>query len=99
MRFARAMADSAPMPRFLVQRSLGDAADEEVDAAAEASTRVREERFPEIEWEHTHLIRTSGGVTAFCVYAAPSAQALHDHAAAAGLPVDAIHEIERDLLS
>jgi Protein of unknown function (DUF4242) len=42
-------------------------------------------------------VRTEDGLTSYCVYAAPSAQHVRDHAAAAGLPADEVHEIERDL--
>ncbi len=85
------------MPRYLVHRVLGDVTDDELEAAAETSRRVRAERFPEIEWEHSHVVRSGDGLTSYCVYAAPSAQHVRDHAAAAGLPADDVLEIERDL--
>jgi Protein of unknown function (DUF4242) len=86
------------MPRYLIHRALGDVTPDELEAAAEVSRRVRAERFPEIEWEHSHVVRTDDGLTSYCVYAAPSAQHVRDHAAAAGLPADDVLEIERDLL-
>jgi len=86
------------MPRFLIQRVLGDITDEQIDAAADHSTRVREDRFPEMEWEYSQVVRTGDGVTAYCVYAAPTEQQIRDHAAAAGLPADAVYEIERELV-
>jgi hypothetical protein len=42
-------------------------------------------------------VRTAEGLTSYCVYAAPSADRVREHAAAAGLPADAVHEIVRDL--
>jgi hypothetical protein len=86
------------MPRFLIHRVLGDVTDDELEAAAEVSRRVRAERFPEIEWEHSHVVRTEDGLTSYCIYAAPSAQPGRDHAVAAGLPADEVQEIELDLL-
>jgi Nickel responsive protein SCO4226-like len=86
------------MPRYLISRILGDVTDAELDAAADVSRRVRTDQFPDIEWEHSHVVRTSGGLTSYCVCAAPSAQRVRDHAAAAGLPADDVHEIARDLL-
>jgi len=86
------------MPRYLIHRALGDVTDDQLEAAAEMSTRVREERFPAIEWEHSHVVRTRDGLTSYCVYTAPSAHDVRDHAAAAGLPADEVLEIERDLL-
>jgi hypothetical protein len=47
---------------------------------------------------HSHVVRTEDGLTSYCIYAAPSAQHIHDHAAAAGLPANEVHEIELDLL-
>lgn len=85
------------MPRYLIHRVLGDITDDQLEAAAEVSRRTRAERFPEITWEHSHVVRTETGLVSYCVYGAPSAQHVRDHAAAAGLPVDDVHEIERDL--
>jgi hypothetical protein len=86
------------MPRFLIVRMLGDVDDAQLDAAADVSRRVRAERFPDVAWEHSHVVRTPEGLTSYCVYAAPDAERVRAHAAAAGLPADAVHEIERDLL-
>lgn len=85
------------MPRYLVQRTLGDIDQATLDAAAEHSARVREEQFPALEWEHSHVVRTEDGLVSYCVYGAPDEQAVRDHGAAAGLPVDGVSEIERDL--
>jgi U3 small nucleolar ribonucleoprotein component len=85
------------MPRYLIQRTLGNITEDELDAAAEASSRVREEQFPDIEWEHSHVVRTGDGLTSYCIYAAPTAQRLREHAAASGLPADDVQEIHRDL--
>jgi Nickel responsive protein SCO4226-like len=71
---------------------------DEIEAAAEASSRVRVEQFPELEWEHSHVVRTEDGLASYCIYVAPSAQHLRDHAAAAGLPADDVQEIQLDLL-
>jgi hypothetical protein len=87
------------MPRYLVHRALGDVSDEQLEAAADRSRRVRDEQFPEIEWEHSHIVRDDGGgLTSYCVYAAPTVQHVRDHAAAAGLPADGVQVIERDLV-
>jgi hypothetical protein len=86
------------MPRFLIERALGDVTEAQVDAAAEVSRQVRADQFPDIEWEHSHVVRTADGLTSYCIYAAPTAERVRDHAAAAGLPADAVQEIERDLL-
>jgi hypothetical protein len=86
------------MPRFVIHRVLGDVSDEQLEAAAEESRRVRAEQFPDLEWEHSHVVRTAEGRSSYCIYAAPNAQRLREHAAAAGLPADEVQEIELDLL-
>jgi hypothetical protein len=86
------------MPRFVIHRVLPEMTTDEIEAAAEASRRVRVEQFPELEWEHSHVVRTEDGLTSYCIYAAPSAQHLRDHAAAAGLPADEVYEIQLDLV-
>ena len=87
------------MPRYLIHRTGGAISDAELDAAAETSARVRDEQFPDITWEHSHVVRTPEGLTTYCVYGAPDEQAVRDHASAAGLPVDAVYVIERDIVA
>jgi hypothetical protein len=86
------------MPRYLIRRVLGDVTDAELEAAADVSRRVRADQFPDVEWEHSHVVRTADGLTSYCVYASPTAERVRDHAAAAGLPADEVHEITRDLM-
>jgi hypothetical protein len=86
------------VPRYVIERALGDITDEELWRAAERSKQVREDGFPEIDWEHSHVVRTSGGLTSFCIYTAPDVQVIRDHAAAVGIPADQIHEIHADIV-
>jgi Protein of unknown function (DUF4242) len=85
------------MPRYLVERRLGNVTEEQVRHAADHATAIREARFPEIGWEHSHVVRTAEGLVAYCVYDAPTERVVHAHAAAAGLPSDQVHEIVVDL--
>jgi Protein of unknown function (DUF4242) len=85
------------MPRYLVERKLGTITDEQLNAAAETSQHVRERDFPAVGWEHSHVVRGEDGLVSYCVYSAPDAQAVRDHAAAAGLPADRVQEIHTDL--
>jgi hypothetical protein len=86
------------MPRYVIQRALGNVSDGELEAAAENSRQVREKSFPEIDWEHSHVVHTPDGLKSYCIYAAPNEQMVRDHAAAAGLPADDIEEIKLDIL-
>ena len=85
------------MPRYLIERAVGDVTREQLDEVVERATRVREERFPDIGWLHTHVVRTDAGLTAFCVYEADDPERIREHAEEIGLPAQAIHEIETEL--
>lgn len=85
------------MPRYLIERAVGDVTREQLDEVVERATRIREERFPDIGWLHTHVVRTERGLTAFCVYEADDPGRVSEHADAIGLPAQAIHEIEAEL--
>lgn len=85
------------MPRYVIQRKLGEVTDAQLEEAAVHSKKVREESFPDIGWDHSHVVRTPEGLMTFCVYEAPSTERVREHAKAAGLPADAIYEIHVDV--
>lgn len=85
------------MPRYLIQRAVGDVTRQELDEVVERATRVREQSFPDITWLHTHVARTEAGLTAYCVYEADDPERIRQHADEIGLPAQAILEIEAEL--
>jgi hypothetical protein len=85
------------MARFVVQRNLGEVQKTELETAARRSKQVREERFPDITWEHSHVVKGDGGLVTYCIYGAPSVDRVREHARAAGLPADAVFEIVTDV--
>lgn len=85
------------MPRFLLERTVGDVTREQLDAIAERSQEIREARYPQITWEHTHVIRTPEGMKAICLYDSPDAESVKQHAGELGLPLNAFYEVETDL--
>jgi hypothetical protein len=85
------------MPRYLLERTLGDVTREDLDGIAAHSTEIRLARFPQIAWEHTHVVRTGDGLKAFCVYESPDQDSVLAHAEALGLPVERCFEVETDL--
>lgn len=80
-----------------MERTLGDVDPSELDGIAAHATHIREERFPQITWEHTHVVRAPDGLIAFCLYDSPDAESVHAHAEAVGLPVERLFEVETDL--
>ena len=87
------------MPRYLVERDFEPISDEQMQEALAAAGVSSRERFPEIEWEHTHLCQgDDGGIKAFCVYSAPSAAILYDHAETIDAPSShQVYELVGDL--
>src|SRR5258708_21357426 len=85
------------MPRYIVQRNLGKVTEQQLEAAARKSKQVREARFPDITWEHSHVVQTKNGMRTYCVYSGPSVERIKAHAAAAGLPADEVFGLVTDL--
>jgi hypothetical protein len=85
------------MPRYIVQRNLGKVTLQEVEAAGRTSKQVREERFPDIAWEHSHVVQTREGMRTYCVYSGPSVERVKAHAVAAGLPADEVFDLMTDV--
>ena len=73
------------MPRYVVERNFGAISDDDMLAAAALSDQLITERFPEIDWEHSHIVATDDGeIVTFCVYGAPSEEMIREHAEAFG---------------
>jgi hypothetical protein len=85
------------VPRYLLERTVGDVTRDDLDRIAATSTEIRLARFPQIEWEHTHVVRSDGVLKAFCVYESPDRESVLAHAAELGLPVERCLEVETDL--
>jgi hypothetical protein len=56
-------------------------AQDQMNAVGQRSRRIAEERYPEITWEHSHVvIDDDGHVVTFCVYGAPDEEVIRRHA-------------------
>ena len=86
------------MPRFLIERRYTV----DVDDLAGVATRskpIGHHRFPDIVWEHSHVVIDSDGTPkSYCVYQAPSEEMVREHAALLGdHSVQEIYEIAGDV--
>jgi hypothetical protein len=78
------------MPRYLIERTY-HVDEEDMPGVGQRSKAIIAEQFPELVWEHSHVVADeSGTIKSFCVYAAPSAEMVRDHAGMVGS-----HQIER----
>jgi hypothetical protein len=86
------------MPRYLIERTY--TVDEaEVPVVATRSKQLAQDHYPQIVWEHSHVVVDRDGTPkSFCVYDAPSEELVREHAKRLGdHSVDAIYEIAGDV--
>jgi hypothetical protein len=86
------------MPRYVVERTF-DVDQDEMPDVGRRSRQIAGEQFPEIVWEHSHVVVDDNGtLKSFCVYAAPDAETIRRHGAVLGSHViDHIYEIGGDV--
>ena len=72
------------MPRYMVVRKF-DVGEKDMPEVGRRSREVIEGNYPEIVWEHSHVVvNDDGSVTTYCVYAAPSEEIVRAHAGELG---------------
>lgn len=80
------------MPKFVIEREVpgaGQWSAAEQQAAARRSNNVLHEMGPEIQWVHSYVT----GDKIYCVYIAPDAGWIRQHAEKAGFPADEVNAI------
>src|SRR5919107_4775491 len=80
------------MPRFLIQREIPDAAalsPADLKAISQRSCAVLRQLGPEIQWVQSFV--TEDKIT--CVYIAPNAELIREHARRGGFPADRVLEV------
>ena len=80
------------MPRFIIEREIPDAAalsPSELKAIAQRSCAVLRQLGPAIQWVQSFV--TEDKIT--CVYLAPSADLVREHARLGGFPADRVLEV------
>ena len=86
------------MARYLVVRRF-EVGSDEMPAVGKRSRQLVEGDFPEITWEHSHVVVGDDGlVSTYCVYEAPDADVVREHSRSLGLHTIAeLHEIAGDV--
>lgn len=86
------------MPRYLVERTFF-VSEQEMQEISRRSREIAAEKFPEITWEHSHVVvDDAGNVQTFCVYGAPDQGTIQQHADSLGHHrIDRVLEIAGDV--
>jgi Protein of unknown function (DUF4242) len=86
------------MPRYLIVRSF-EVGEDQMPGVGRRSRELTEKDFPEITWEHSHIVVDDEGVVhSYCVYGAPNEEIVRDHSKKLGShTIDALHEIAGDV--
>lgn len=80
------------MPKYLVEREIPDAgalSPSELAAIAQRSCAVLQELGPTVQWVQSYV--TEDKLT--CVYIAPNAELIREHAKRGGFPADRVLEV------
>lgn len=89
--------DSA-MPRYLIVRRFS-VQESEMPTVGRRSRELVEGEFPEITWEHSHVVVDADGtVSTYCVYEAPNEAMVREHSTRLGQhEIEVLHEIAGDV--
>ena len=80
------------MPRYIIEREIPNAATlspAELQAISQRSCAVLQQLGPSIQWVHSFV--TEDKIT--CVYIAPTAELIREHARLGGFPADRVLEV------
>ncbi|TML75464.1 MAG: DUF4242 domain-containing protein [Actinobacteria bacterium] len=86
------------MPRYMIVRSF-EVGEEQMPPIGRRSRELTEGEFPEINWEHSHVVVDDEGlVHTYCVYEAPNSEIVREHSTRLGKhTIDELHEIAGDV--
>jgi hypothetical protein len=85
------------MPKFVIERELpgaGTLSNKEIQNISAASNKVLRDMASEgkgVQWVESYVT----GDKLYCVYNAPSADAVREHAKRGGFPANAVNEVKR----
>jgi hypothetical protein len=80
------------MSQFVIERTIpgaGSLTAEQLKAVSQTSCGVLKTLGPTIQWEHSYV--TDDKI--YCVYSAPNAEMIREHAKLGGFPADSVQEV------
>jgi len=81
------------MPKFIIEREIpgaGSLTGEQLQGISQKSCAVLGEMGPKIQWLQSYVT----GDKIYCVYIAPDAQTIKEHAEQGGFPANSIAEVK-----
>lgn len=81
------------MPKYMIEREIpgaGKLSPQDLQAISQKSCGILKGLGPEIQWVHSYV--TDDKV--YCVYVAPNADLVREHARQGGFPADRVSEIK-----
>ena len=81
------------MPQYVIERTLpgaGSLTAEQLKGVAQKSNSVLKDLGPQIQWLHSYVT----GDKIYCVYNAPDAEMIREHAKRGGFPADSVSEVK-----
>lgn len=82
------------MPRYIIERTIGQMSREDLAAAGRRSNEVLAQ-MSDVVWIKSYVSEVEGKI--YCEYDAPNPEAILEHARQAGLPVDKISEVALEI--
>lgn len=82
------------MPKFIIEREIpgaGNLTAAELTAISQKSCGVLQAMGPQIQWVHSYVT----GDKIYCLYIAPDAEMVREHARQGGFPANSIAEVKR----
>ncbi|HWR35279.1 MAG TPA: DUF4242 domain-containing protein [Clostridia bacterium] len=82
------------MPKFVIEREiagLGEMSPEQIQAVAQKSCEVLNSLGPQIQWVQSYVTADK----MFCIYNAPNAEIIAEHARRGGFPANRILQIDQ----
>lgn len=82
------------MPKYVIERNIpgiGKKSPLELQAISQKSCSVLDGLGPQIQWVHSYATDDK----LYCVYMAPNAEMIQEHARRGGFPADRISEVAR----
>ena len=81
------------MPKFVIERTIpgaGALTPQDLQGISQKSCGILRQMGPEIQWVESFVTQDK----IYCVYIAPDAEAVREHAKQGGFPVDSVAEVK-----